>query len=121
MKLLGFKSGDVLQSLVAESKCVILPSEGYENGPYSVMEAMAKGRPIITSNLGGLPELVEDGFNGFIFESGNVSSLKDKIERLLSLSESEYFDMCQTSLNRAKHEFDPGNYVDRIVIEYKNY
>lgn len=119
VKLLGFKTGDVLQSLVAESKCVILPSEGYENGPYSVMEAMAKGRPIIASHLGGLPELVEDGFNGYIFEAENVLSLKDKIERLLSLSEREYFDMCQASLNRAKQEFDPEKYVDRLVIEYK--
>ena len=40
IKALGFKSGDELKKYVAEAKCVILPSEWYENGPYTIMEAM---------------------------------------------------------------------------------
>ena len=47
--LLGFKSGDELKEIVANSLCVCLPSEWYENGPYSIMEAQAMGRPVIVS------------------------------------------------------------------------
>lgn len=80
IKMLGFKSGNELKEIVANSLCVCLPSEWYENGPYSIMEAQAVGKPVIVSDNGGLPELVENGVTGYIVKSKDIHDLKKKLE-----------------------------------------
>ena len=79
---LGFKSGYELRELIAKAKCSVYPSIWYENCPYSVMESIMLGTPVIGANLGGLPELIEDGKTGLIFENGNVDELKNAIQKL---------------------------------------
>ena len=115
---LGFSGGRELENIVAGSRCVILPSEWYENCPYSVMEAMAGGRPAIVSDMGGLPELVEDGANGFVFRSGDARDLCGAMRKMKDLSGKEYEDMSRNALEKACARFDAGRYVDRIVELY---
>ena len=79
---LGFKTGEELKKIIANALCVCLVSEWYENGPYSVLEAQALGRPVIVSDYGGLPELVEDGITGYIIKAGNVPDLTEKIRKM---------------------------------------
>lgn len=115
VQLLGFKTGNELKEYVSKAKVVVLPSEWYENGPYSAMEAMSKGKPLIVSNLGGLPELVEDKVNGFIFEANNINDLALKIDCLYSLNETEYNSLCENSLIKAKNTFNCMNYVEKLL------
>lgn len=89
--VLGFKSGQELINIVANAKAVILPSEWYENGPYSAIEALQLGIPIIGADMGGIPELISG--NGYLFESGNCNALRDRIKRLSGASENEYLKM----------------------------
>ncbi|MBE6740862.1 MAG: glycosyltransferase family 4 protein [Ruminococcaceae bacterium] len=79
---LGFKSGYELRELIAKAKCSVYPSIWYENCPYSVMESIMLGTPVIGANIGGLPELIENERTGLLFESGNVDALKNAIEKL---------------------------------------
>lgn len=88
IRLLGFKSGRELTDLVGNAKAVVLPSEWYENGPYSAIEALQLGRPLIGADIGGIPELVEN--NGFLFKSGSFEDLTKKLIRMEGLSEEEY-------------------------------
>lgn len=81
VKMLGFKSGNELKKFVAEAKCIILPSEWYENGPYAIMEAMSQGKPVIVTNYGGLPEIVENGKTGFVCKPFNSNDLKNQLKR----------------------------------------
>ena len=114
----GFQQGEALQNYIRRARCVVLPSEWYENGPYSAMEAMASGKPLIVSDKGGLPELVENGVNGYVFrEKGELSN---KLKQLMTLSEDEYDRMCKNSLERAKKLFDPVQYVGRVIALYRN-
>ena len=117
VELCGFKSGEELTNYIRNSRCVVLPSEWYENGPYSAMEAMALGKPLIVSNLGGLPELVEDGVNGYIFKGKN--ELANAIDRMISLNDEEYTKLCHASLSKAKELFDPIEYVKNILSYVK--
>ena len=119
VELLGFKSGNELTEFIKNSRCVVLPSEWYENGPYSAMEAMALGKPLIVSNLGGLPELVEDGVNGYIFKS--KEELSDCIDKMISLDSDSYTKMCEASLTIAKESFDPIKYVKKILNYLNDY
>ena len=115
----GFQTGEALRNYVKNSKCVVLPSEWYENGPYSAMEAMALGKPLIVSNFGGLPELVEDGVNGFIYEK-TAEALAESIRKLQELSEAAYRKMAQCSLEKAKAMFCAETYVETMEAHYKN-
>lgn len=99
IEILGFKSGKELNTLIANSQAVILPSEWYENGPYSAIESLRLSRPLIGSNLGGIPELIEDGKNGYIFEHGNIDELSQKLDIMKNKSEAELKKMQEKSKN----------------------
>lgn len=78
----GFKKGDELDALIREARFTLCPSEWYENCPFSVLESQMNGTPVIGANIGGIPELIEAGITGELFESGNKEALKAAIETL---------------------------------------
>lgn len=119
IKMLGFKSGDELKKYVSQAKCIILPSEWYENGPYAIMEAMSQGKPVIVSHYGGLPEIVEDGKTGFICKPFDSDDLGSCIEKICSLSEDEYKEMSKNAVESALANFSPDKYAEKIICLYK--
>ncbi len=82
IKMLGFLSGQELYETVAKARFTVFPSECYENCPFSVMESLACATPVIGSDLGGIPELIEENVTGELFESGNGEELRRKIKAL---------------------------------------
>lgn len=82
IKNMGFQKGEKLETLIREAKFSIYPSEWYENCPFSVMESQMYGTPVIGADIGGIPELIEVGKTGELFESGNAKDLKEKVEKL---------------------------------------
>lgn len=66
-----------------ESLVVIIPSIWMENAPLTALEAMTHKKPLIVSNRGGLPELVKNKKNGFVFEPGSPQDLAMKITKIL--------------------------------------
>lgn len=114
----GFQSGEALKLFVKNCRCVVLPSECYENCPYSAMEAMAMGKPLIVSKNGGLPELVEDGKNGYICDT-TAESLAAAIQKMQNLSVEEYGQMAQTALDMAINMFSADQYIAQIESWYQ--
>ncbi|MCF8069440.1 MAG: glycosyltransferase family 4 protein [Desulfobacterales bacterium] len=82
-KFLGYKTGQALYDIIANSSFVVVPSEWYENCSMAVLEAMAMGKPVIGSNIGGIPEQVEDNKSGLLFEMGNSDDLASKMQFLI--------------------------------------
>ncbi|MBE5875484.1 MAG: glycosyltransferase [Lachnospiraceae bacterium] len=82
VKEVGFQSGEALCKLIAEAQFTVHPSECHDNCPFSVMESQVLGTPVIGAEVGGIPELVEEGKTGYLFESGNVDALAKQIESL---------------------------------------
>lgn len=80
----GFKTGDELESLIANAAISICPSEIYENCPFSVIESQLLLTPVVASQIGGIPELIEEGKTGLLFEAGNPDDLESKIKHLLA-------------------------------------
>ena len=78
----GFQRGEALEMLIREAKFTVYPSEWYENCPFSVMESQMYGTPVLGADIGGIPELIQEGQSGELFESGNGKALKRRIEEL---------------------------------------
>ena len=118
VRFLGFLSGEELESTIRRARCVVLASEWYENGPYAIAEASACGTPCIVSNLGGLPEAVEDGVNGYVCQAGNAGDLAQKMDRIFTLSPEEYEAMCQAAVEKAKRDYNAQAYLDKLLALY---
>lgn len=84
IKNVGFQKGDALEKLIREAKFSVYPSEWYENCPFSVMESQMYGTPVLGADIGGIPELIQEGKTGELFESGNKEELKSKIKEMSS-------------------------------------
>lgn len=82
IKNVGFKKGEELFSLIRGAKFSIIPSECYENCPFSVMESIACGTPVVGSQIGGISELIEEGKTGRLFPVGDEQALKKIVEEL---------------------------------------
>jgi glycosyltransferase involved in cell wall biosynthesis len=72
---LGHLSGTALDETIRRAGFIVVPSEWYENCPISVLEAMAYGKAVIASEIGGIPELVLHGETGLMFPPGARDAL----------------------------------------------
>ena len=80
--LLGSLPNSALPSFYSFIDCFVLPSLD-ETFPLTVLEAMSCGKPVIASNVGGIPEMIDDGINGILLESGNFALLKEAIIKIM--------------------------------------
>ena len=69
---------------LASGDVFLLPSHHKEGMPYSILEAMASGLPIIATTCGAIPEIIKDGENGFLIPPGRPDLIADRVCRLLS-------------------------------------
>ena len=111
----GFKTGKDLETLIRKAKISVLPSEIYENCPFSVIESQMYGTPVVVSRMGGAPELLEEGKTGEVFEAGNADSLEQKIRRLLDTEGllEQYSKAC------LQHQFETSHsYYQKLMEIY---
>ena len=117
VKLLGFLNKEQMTEITRKCKFVVVPSIWYENCPYSILETLAIGKPIIGSNMGGIPELVNDNKNGFIYST--VEELTDRMNTLFEDKKLvEKFG--KESKNLAKKNYNREVYYKKIEKIYKD-
>lgn len=78
----GWVLGESKYVLLENSDVFILPSY-FEGSPNALIEAMATGNACISTNVGAVPDIIQDGVNGFIVDSGNIDRLALRIENLI--------------------------------------
>ncbi len=101
-----------IRELLSSSNAVVLPS--YREGtPKSLLEAIAMAKPIITTDVPGCREVVEDQVNGFLCKVRSSSDLADKMERMINLSADELSKMGIQSRKLAETRFDEKIVIDR--------
>ncbi|MFO7916086.1 MAG: glycosyltransferase family 4 protein [Candidatus Krumholzibacteriales bacterium] len=115
----GFRQQDDLKKLVADSRFVILPSRWYENLPFSIMESFALGKPVVASDIGGIPEMVEDGVNGLLFPPGDEGRLREQMQRLLSGRELRR-SMGGEGREKARKLYSSSTHYKGIIGVYRN-
>lgn len=78
----GFIDGEARFRAIANAMAVVFPSQWYENCPLTLIEAFAMGKPVIATGIGGIPELVQHGKNGWLVPPGDVSALAAAMQDL---------------------------------------
>ena len=108
----GFVAGEELRRLIAQARFSVYPSEWYENCPFSVMESQMYGTPVLASDLGGAPELVQPGRTGDLFRGGDAQELTEHIKELW-----EDPELCRTYSETCRYiNFDTAEeYCAKIV------
>jgi glycosyltransferase involved in cell wall biosynthesis len=114
---LGYRGGEELLNLVGNSQFAVLPSEWYENSPMSVLEAFACGKPVVGANIGGIPELIDDGVTGLIFEPGNAEELSQKL-RVLLKAPSLIDGMGKNARRKVQEEYSAEKHYESIMGIY---
>ena len=114
VKLLKEVEHDEVPAFYNSADIFILPSytEGF---PMCILEAMASGLPIVSTNVGAIPEIIEEGKNGFLFEPGDINTFINKIEILINNKKLRE-EIRHNNIEKVKNEFS----VDRQVNKFKN-
>jgi glycosyltransferase involved in cell wall biosynthesis len=119
IEFLGFKSGTELTDLISGCSFVIVPSECYENNPMSIVESFSLGKPVIGSKIGGIPELIQENENGYLFEMKNEKQLLEKIQIASTLSDDSYFEMSKKAREFALENFSETKHYKKLIELYK--
>lgn len=113
----GFQTGNVLYGLISKARFSVIPSECYENCPFSVLESIMLHTPVIGTRIGGIPELIAENETGLLFESRNDKELREKIAALWNnraLLERMTENCARAELETAQ------SYCEKLVDCYKN-
>jgi glycosyltransferase involved in cell wall biosynthesis len=104
--LLGKMPKEEVFRFVRNALFVVVPSEWYENLPYSLVEALLLAKPVLGSDIGGIPELVTDEVTGKLFQPANIEDLRLKIEEMMSDKDK----LMQMGKNAREHALNLVNY-----------
>ena len=89
----------------------VLPSIAYEDFPMVILEVMSLGKPVIGTNVGGIPEQIDNGHNGYIVEPKNVGQLKDVIKRIVRDKD------LREQMGRKSREIFEANFKEDMIID----
>lgn len=117
VEFVGFKTGNELENIIKKSRFIVIPSEWYENAPMSIIEAMAYGKAVLGSNIGGIPEFIEDNHTGMIFNTKDEIDLASKINYLID-QEKQTIEMGKNARIRAEKLYDKTVHYEKIMDLY---
>ncbi len=115
---LGYCSGAALHDQIRAARCVVLPSEWYENAPMSVLESMALGTVVIGADIGGIGEIVEHGHTGWLYPSGNVDALAERLIATAALPASSLIALARAGRLRVEQNFSRQRYLNAMLTLY---
>ncbi len=117
--LLGFRQDRELAELIRGCRCVVLPSICYETFGLAVLEAFQFGRPVIASRIGGIPEVLDDGSDGFLVAPEDAAALRNRITWMKN-HPTKALEMGRTGYEKAASQFTSEAYYEEIMKIYRS-
>lgn len=105
VRFIGAVKNSDMPALYKQADYSVLPSF-YEATSITGLESMASGLPLIGTNVGGIPYLIEEGVTGFLVPSHDAEALAKKMDEVLTFDNQTYIQLSQASAERAKSKFD---------------
>lgn len=114
----GHKTGKELDELVSNASAVVVPSVWLEVFGYAILEALAQGKIVIASRIGGIPEIITAQENGFLFEAGDSDELANKIKQTFNLSENDRKRIIKTAKENLR-KYSERDYYNKLMEVYR--
>ena len=117
VRMVGPKWGQELDELLNNCRFVVLPSLWYENLPYVILQSFAVGKPVIGSERGGIPELVQHGHTGLLYDSKDSDALSKAMDTLMQ-DRQMATQMGMNAKRFADSEFNDDRFLGRLMRVY---
>ncbi len=118
VKFLGFKNREEIKEEYQNCIATILPCNWFENFPTTNMESFINGKPVIASNIGGIPEQVEHNKTGLLFEPTNVEQLKECIIKYWN-NPNLVVEHGKNAYEKAKKQYTEERYYNKLMKVYE--
>lgn len=118
VELRGYVGREAIRSELESAVASILPSIGYENAPMAILEAAGRGVPTIGSNIGAIPEMIDDAKTGVLVAPGDPPALADAMRDLAS-DPDRVIELGRGAWERIGTLHDPGDYLEAVVDSYE--
>lgn len=119
VECLDFIDKNKLFNIIDNSYISIIPSICYDNMPNSLIESQSYGIPVIASNIGSFPELINNKQNGLLFEYNSEINLSLKIKEMLDLDFNEYKNYSFNSYKWANEYCSKENHVNKLISVFQ--
>jgi glycosyltransferase involved in cell wall biosynthesis len=103
-----------LRETLSKTGALVVPTEGYENSPLAVMEAFSMGIPALGSNLGGLPEILNEESGSVVFEARNPDNLA-RVFGLLWKQREKLPEMGTRARRAYENHFSPSVHMSKYL------
>ncbi len=118
VEFLGFLSGTDLEGVIKNSRFTFIPSIWYDNLPNTALESFQFSKPVLASNVGSLPEVVVDGFNGYLFTPGNIDEVANLVKKMDD--EALIVKMGNNSYSRLSDRFAVDTHYNELMKVFEN-
>jgi glycosyltransferase involved in cell wall biosynthesis len=115
---LGHQTKDALVAVIRSARAVVVPSEGNENAPLALLEAYAVARPVIGSQIAGIPELVREQETGVLYPPGDVAALAEALGRFAETPDARLAEMGAAGRRWVEQNFTAAQYRTRLLALY---
>lgn len=120
IEITGWASGETVQKQILASKAMILPSFA-EGLPVVIMESLALGRPVLSTYVAGIPELVEPNICGWLVPASSVDALVSAISTVLETSNQQLEQMGQAGAKRVIEQYNTKIEGEKLANLFKSY
>ena len=117
IRFFGFLKGEQLKELIYKSRFAIVPSICYENAPLTILESFAAGKPVMGSNIGGIPELITENV-GYVFQPNDSESIAQTIASVWD-NESLIEQMGKDAREKVEKEYSSSVHIKKIIEIYQ--
>jgi glycosyltransferase involved in cell wall biosynthesis len=115
---LGFRTGQELNNYIVQSKYSVLNSLWYENNPLSIIESMTLGVPCIAARIGGIPELISNGNDGFLYEAHNKDALLETVTQALEMNSKDYKRLSERAIESIQNKTNRDLFYSELIRQY---
>lgn len=119
VQFLGQCSPSDTRQTVRNCLFTVLPSIWFENFPYTVLESFTLGKPVVASDIGGIPEIVDHGENGFLVRPGDMEQLREAIVELVAENAMRE-NMGRNAVLKVRRMYDAELHYTRLVQIYQS-
>lgn len=112
----GHQPRNIVFQIIQKARFTIIPSICYENNPFSIIESLCSGTPVLGANIGGIPELITAGVNGYLFAPNDADDMRSKITQCFDKFDNSY-PFSQIA-SEAQNKFSASMFYNKLISIY---